>query len=196
MPSFRDGRNRVNAPTTSNRLTSQEPVATEASEGIARQNYRTLIEPSLPHFLNRRRKWGQCIEAGEIREFNTFATHNYQIDCPSQSACFLWLAGNPRSAGIGFDASLFSRCPGNVRPFFCDPASEHCCYKSYPVIERGLPHNKILPSERCPSADKLIQPDLFVAVHELSPSGQSWTDWKELVVPHSGHDNQNDSFIP
>jgi hypothetical protein len=30
---------------------------------------------------------------------------------------------------------------------------------------------------------------LFLATHELSPSAQNWTVWKEQVLPHSGYDN-------
>jgi hypothetical protein len=32
--------------------------------------------------------------------------------------------------------------------------------------------------------------------HELSRSGQNWTDWREIVLPHCSHDNQDDSRIP
>ena len=29
----------------------------------------------------------------------------------------------------------------------------------------------------------------LVAAHELSPSGQNWTAWTGIVLPHCGHDN-------
>jgi len=46
-------------------------------------------------------------------------------------------------------------------------------------------------------ADKLLSKyHFFEAIAELSPSGQNWTDWRAFVLPHSGHDNQDDSGIP
>ena len=46
-------------------------------------------------------------------------------------------------------------------------------------------------------ADKLFSKrHLFEAADALSRSGQNWTALTGVVLPHSGHDNENDSGIP
>ena len=37
---------------------------------------------------------------------------------------------------------------------------------------------------------------LFAAAYELSASGQKLDSLEELGLPHSGHDNEDDSGIP
>jgi hypothetical protein len=46
-------------------------------------------------------------------------------------------------------------------------------------------------------ADKVLPAcQIFEAVDALSANDQKWTAWTGIVLPHSDHDNENDSGIP